>query len=163
MAMKSLSDLFVHFLKDMYYAEKQILKALPGMARKAESEKLREAFEQHREETEQQIENIEKVFELIGAKPRGVTCAAMDGIIEESKEIMSEAEGGSTRDAGMIAGAQAVEHYEITRYGTMIAWAEQLGMKDAAKLLAKNLEQEKAADAKLSKMAESVINQRAAA
>lgn len=162
MAIKSLDDLFTHFLKDMYYAEKQILKALPGMSRKADSPELREALEHHREETEQQLENLEKVFEKLGARPRGTTCPAMDGIIEEAKDIMSEAPGGSTRDAGMIGAAQAVEHYEITRYGTMIAWAKQLGMDDAAKLLEANLEQEKAADLKLSKLAEKTINKKAA-
>ncbi len=162
MAMKSLEDLFTHFLKDMYYAERQILKALPGMMRKADSPELKEALEQHREETEQQVENLEKVFELVGIRPRGVTCQAMDGIIEEAKEIISEADNGQTRDAGMIGAAQAVEHYEITRYGTMIAWARQLGMKDAVKLLEQNLKQERATDEKLTKLAESIVNKQAA-
>jgi ferritin-like metal-binding protein YciE len=142
MALKTLEDLFVHFLRDIYYAEKQILKTLPKMARKAESEQLRDAFEHHREETESQIENLEKVFEMLELKARGVTCEAINGIIEEGKDIMSEAESPDVRDAGMIAGAQAVEHYEITRYGTLIAWGEQLGKKDAVKLLKENLEQE---------------------
>ncbi|MDX2155439.1 MAG: ferritin-like domain-containing protein [Hyphomicrobiaceae bacterium] len=163
MAMKSLDDLFTHFLKDMYYAERQILKALPGMSRKANSQQLRDALDHHREETEQQIQNLEKIFELIGARARGTTCPAMDGIIEEAKDIMSEAEDPRTRDAGMIGAAQAVEHYEITRYGTMIAWAKQLGMKDAVKLLQENLEQEKMADEKLTKLAEGIVNQKAAA
>jgi ferritin-like metal-binding protein YciE len=160
--MKDLEGLFKHFVRDIYYAEKQILKTLPKMARKAESEQLKEAFEEHREETEMQIENLAKVFEIMGLKPRGVTCAAMDGIIEEGKEIMEEAETGEARDAGMIAAAQAVEHYEITRYGTMIAWAKQLGMEDAAKLLQANLDQEYAADDKLTKLAESTLNKKAA-
>jgi ferritin-like metal-binding protein YciE len=162
MAMKNLEDLFTHFLKDMYYAERQILKALPGMTRKAESEELREALEHHREETEQQIQNLEKIFELIGVRPRGVTCQAMDGLIDEAKDIMSEAESGATRDAGMIGAAQAVEHYEITRYGTMITWARQLGMKDAIRLLEQNLKQERTADEKLTKLAEGIVNKQAA-
>ncbi len=160
--MKDLEGLFKHFVRDIYYAEKKILRTLPVMARKAQSDQLKEAFEQHREETEAQVENLEKVFELMGLKPRGVTCAAMDGIIEEGKEIMEEAESGEARDAGMIAAAQAVEHYEITRYGTMIAWARQLGMNDAADLLKKNLDQEYAADDKLTKLAQSALNRQAA-
>ncbi len=160
--MKDLEGLFKHFVRDIYYAEKQILKTLPRMARKASSNDLKEAFEQHREETETQVENLEKVFEILGLKPRGVTCAAMDGILEEGKEIMEEAEDPKTRDAGMIAAAQAVEHYEITRYGTMIAWATQLGMNDAAKLLQANLDQEYAADVKLTKLAETALNKKAA-
>ena len=135
MAMKSLDDLFVHFLRDMYYAEKQILKTLPKMSRKADSDELREAFEHHRDETEEHVANLEQIFEMLELKPRGVTCEAIDGILEEGKEIMTEAEDADTRDAGMIAAAQAVEHYEITRYGTLIAWATQLGKADAAKLL----------------------------
>lgn len=162
MAMKSLDDLFTHFLKDMYYAEKQVLKSLPGMIRKADNPQLKQALEDHRDETEQQIDNIEKVFEQMGMRARGVTCQAIDGIIEEAKEIMSEAEEPMTRDAGIIGAAQAVEHYEITRYGTMIAWAQQLGKKDAIKLLEANLKQEKAADLKLSKLAETVVNKQAA-
>jgi ferritin-like metal-binding protein YciE len=163
MAIKSLDDLFTHFLKDMYYAEKQVLKSLPGMIRKAETKELRQALEDHRDETEQQIENLEKVFDQMGMRARGVTCQAIDGIIEEAKEIMSEVEGGATRDAGIIGSAQAVEHYEITRYGTLIAWAEKLGKKDAIQLLEANLAQEKAADAKLTKIAEGVVNDMAAA
>jgi ferritin-like metal-binding protein YciE len=162
MAMKSLDDLFTHFLKDMYYAEKQVLKSLPGMIRKAETKELRQALEDHRDETEQQIDNLEKVFEQMGMRARGVTCQAIDGIIEEVKEIMSEVEGGVTRDAGIIGSAQAVEHYEITRYGTLIAWAEKLGKKEAIKLLEANLAQEKAADAKLTKIAKGVVNAMAA-
>jgi ferritin-like metal-binding protein YciE len=162
MAMKTLDDLFVHFLRDMYYAEKQILKALPKMARKADAAELREAFESHREETEEQIENLEKVFELLGLKARGVTCEAIEGIIAEAKEIMSETEDPDARDAGMIAAAQAVEHYEITRYGTLAAWAAQLGKGDAEKLIRANLKQEYAADEKLTKLAEGALNRQAA-
>ena len=162
MGIKSLDDLFTHFLKNMYYAEKQVLKSLPGMIRKAETKELRQALEDHRDETEQQIENLEKVFEQMGARPRGVTCQAIDGIIEEAKEIMGECDDAMTRDAGIIGAAQAVEHYEITRYGTLISWAEKLGKKDAIRLLEANLKQEKAADAKLTKIAAGVVNSQAA-
>lgn len=162
MAMKSLEDLFVHFLRDMYYAEKQILKALPKMAKKAGSDDLRKAFEEHHGETEDQIANLEKVFELLDLKPRGVTCDAIEGIISEAKDIMSETEDPDALDAGLIAGAQAVEHYEITRYGTMASWAKQLGKGDAEKLLRANLDQEYAADQKLTKLAEGALNRQAA-
>lgn len=162
MAMKTLDDLFVHMLRDIYYAEKQILKNLPRMARKAESAKLRELFEQHHSETEAQIDTLEKVFEIRSLRARGVTCEAIDGILSEAKEIMSEAEAPDVRDAGMIAAAQAVEHYEITRYGTLIAWAKQLGHADVAKLLKTTLDQEYAADKQLSELAETVLNREAA-
>ncbi|MGX1100364.1 ferritin-like metal-binding protein YciE [Amorphus sp. MBR-141] len=162
MAMKTLHDLFVHFVRDIYYAEKQVLKTLPKMARKADSDTLREAFEHHREETEGQIENLEKVFEILGLKARGVTCEAIDGILEEGKEIMEEATDADARDAGMIAAAQAVEHYEITRYGTLVAWAKRLNLSQAVPLLQANLEQEYAADKKLSSLAEGGLNQQAA-
>ncbi len=161
MAMTSLEDLFKHFLRDIYYAEKQILKTLPKMARKAHDPALKEAFEHHREETETHIENLEKVFEQIGLKPRGVTCDAILGIIEEGKEIMDEAEG-EARDAGMVAAAQAVEHYEMTRYGTLVTWAKQLGHKDAVKLFEANLKDEKAADEKLNGIAQGGVNKKAA-
>lgn len=162
MALTSLNDLFVHFLRDMYYAEKQILKTLPKMAKKADSSDLREAFEHHREETETHVENLEKVFEVLDLKPRGVTCEAIDGILDEGKEIMSETSDADARDAGMIAAAQAVEHYEITRYGTLIAWGAQLGFDAAVQHLKQNLEQEYAADKKLTELAESNLNREAA-
>jgi len=162
MAMNSLHDLFVHFVRDIYYAEKKILKTLPKMARKADSDALRDAFEEHQQETEKQIENLEAVFEILDLKPRGVTCEAIDGILEEGKEIMSETSDPDARDAGMIAAAQAVEHYEITRYGTMVAWANQLDLPKAAKLLQANLDQEYAADRKLSELAEVQLNREAA-
>ncbi len=162
MSLKTLEDLFKHFVRDMYYAEKQVLRTLPKMARKADSPKLREAFEHHRDETETQIQNLERVFELLDLKPRGITCQAIDGILEEGKEIMEDATDADARDAGMIAAAQAVEHYEITRYGTMVAWARRLGMSEAADLLQANLDQEYAADRKLSKLAESGLNRQAA-
>jgi len=160
--MKDLEGLFKHFVKDIYYAEKQVLKTLPKMARKASSEDLREAFEHHREETEGHVETLEKVFDLLGLKPRGVTCEAIDGILEEGKEIMQETDKGDALDAGMIAAAQAVEHYEITRYGTMISWARTLGMEEAAQLLQTTLDQEYAADDKLTKLAEGTLNRKAA-
>ncbi|MCB2054380.1 MAG: ferritin-like domain-containing protein [Geminicoccaceae bacterium] len=161
MALKSLEDLLVHFARDMYYAEKQILKTLPKMARKADSKDLRDAFEHHREETETHVETLEKVLEQLGQKPRGVTCEAIEGILAEGKEIMEEASDADTRDAGMIAAAQAVEHYEITRYGTMIAWAKQLKKNDIAKMLQTSLDQEYAADDKLTKLATKVLNKEA--
>jgi ferritin-like metal-binding protein YciE len=160
--MKDLEGLFKHFLKDIYYAEKQVLKTLPKMARKADSQELREAFEHHQQETEEQIENLEKVFEHLGLKARGVTCEAIEGILEEGKEIMEEATDPDARDAGMIAAAQAVEHYEITRYGTMISWARTLGHNEVLDLLQKNLDQEYAADDKLTKIAEGALNKEAA-
>ena len=141
--MKDLNGLFKHFVRDIYYAEKKVLRSLPKMARMAEAPALKDAFEHHREETEQQIENLEKVFEHLGMKPRGVTCEAIDGILEEGKEIMEEAETGDARDAGMIAAAQAVEHYEITRYGTMIAWAKT---PSPAIALSKGLDRDRAVD-----------------
>jgi ferritin-like metal-binding protein YciE len=162
MAMKTLDDLFVHMLRDMYYAERQILKALPKMAEKAKSDKLRDAFETHEKETEEHVDRLSQIFEMRDLKPRGVTCEAIDGIIEESKEIMSEADDPEVRDAAMIAAAQAVEHYEMTRYGTMIAWAQQLGMDDAVKLLKQTLEQEKHADNLLTELAEDRLNRKAA-
>ena len=163
MAMKTLDDLFVHFLRDMYDAEKQILKALPKMARKAESEELRSAFEHHQQETQGQVERLERIFEMRNTRARGITCEAIDGIIEEGKEIMSETEDADARDAGMIAAAQAVEHYEITRYGTMAAWARQLGHSDAEKLINETLEEEKKTDKLLTDLAERTLNRQAAA
>ena len=160
--MKNLEGLFQHFVKDMYHAEKQILRTLPKMARKAQSKQLKDAFERHQEETEQQVANLEKVFEHLEMKPRGVTCEAMQGIIEEGKQLMEEAPEGDTLDAALIASAQAVEHYEISRYGTMIAWANALGMSQVTRLLQENLKQEKAADEKLTGLALRGVNQQAA-
>jgi len=162
-ATKSLEDLFVNLLKDIYYAEKQILKALPKMAKKADSDDLRQAFEHHLEETRGQVERLEQVFALCDLKPTAKTCAAIKGILEEGEEDMKEAKDPDVLDAGMIADAQAVEHYEIARYGTMIAWAEQLGMKEAVPLLQQTLEQEYNADQTLTKIAESSLNRQAAA
>jgi ferritin-like metal-binding protein YciE len=156
--MDSLDKLFEETLRDIYYAEKKILKALPKMVKKASSQNLARAFETHIAETEAQVERLEEIFELLGKAPRGKTCPAIDGIIEEGEEIMKEAEDDTVRDAGMLAAAQAVEHYEITRYGTLKSWANKLGMSDAAKLLDATLQEEKSTDVKLSELAESEIN-----
>src|ERR1039457_4041302 len=161
-ALKSLRDLFVNLLKDIYYAEKQILKALPEMAKKADSDELRQAFEHHFKETEGQVERLELVFALCDLKPSGKTCQAIKGIIEDAEEDIHEAADANVRDAGMIADAQAVEHYEIARYGTMVAWAKQLGMSDAARLLQQTLEQEHNADRTLTRLAEGQLNRQAA-
>lgn len=156
--MQTLNELFEETVRDIYYAEKKILKALPKMAKKASSEDLSAAFESHLEETEGQVERLEQIFELLGKSPRGKTCPAIDGIIEEAEEVMKEAETDTVRDAAMLSAAQAVEHYEISRYGTLKSWAEKLGMTAAVKLLDKTLQQEKATDVKLSELAESEIN-----
>jgi ferritin-like metal-binding protein YciE len=161
-ATKSLEDLFVNLLKDIYYAEKQILKALPKMAKKADSDELRQAFEHHLEETKGQVERLEQVFALCELRPTAKTCTAIKGILEEGEEDMKEAKDPDVLDAGMIADAQAVEHYEIARYGTMIAWAKQLGMDDAASLLEQTLEQEYNADRTLTDIAEGSLNREAA-
>ena len=163
MTVKTLEDLFVESLKDIYYAEKHILKALPGMVKKAGSKKLRDALETHRQETEGQIDRLEQVFKLFDISPRGKKCEAIEGILAEAKEHMEDIEDPEVLDAGMIGSAQAVEHYEITRYGTLIAWAKQLGREDAAELLEENLEQEKHADQLLTRIAESAVNERTAA
>lgn len=162
MAEKDLNDLFLDTLKDIYYAEKQIYKSLPKMAKAAQSDQLRAAFEKHETETESQIERLEQVFELIGKAARGKKCDAIEGILDEGKEIMDEYKGTSALDAGLLAAAQAVEHYEISRYGTLKTWAGQLGMKDAVKLLDATLSEEKKTDDALSKLATLVVNAEAA-
>ncbi len=159
---KSLNDLFLETLKDMYHAEKQILKALPKMAKAAESDQLRQAFEQHRAETEGQVERLEQVFELLGKAARGKPCEAIQGMVEESQEVMEDFKGSDALDAGLLAAAQAVEHYEISRYGTLRTWATQLGMPDAARLLEQTLQEEKQTDALLTQIAEAAVNQQAA-
>jgi ferritin-like metal-binding protein YciE len=156
--MDSLDKLFEETLRDVYYAEKAILKNLPKMARKASSEKLRSAFEAHIDQTEEQVARLEQIFEFIGKAPRGKRCPAIDGLAEEASEIMQEAKDDTVRDAGMLAAAQAVEHYEIARYGTLAAWAEKLGMSKAVKLLQTTLAEEKETDMKLSELALSEIN-----
>jgi ferritin-like metal-binding protein YciE len=160
---KNLNDLFLDTLKDIYFAEKQILKALPKMAKAAHSEKLRAAFEKHHGETEGQVERLEKVFELIDKPARSKTCDAIQGILEEGKEIMEEYKGSEALDAGMLAAAQAVEHYEISRYGTLKQWAQQLGMQDAVRLLDETLQEEKKTDETLTSLAEAAVNLAAAA
>ncbi|MBB5261770.1 YciE/YciF ferroxidase family protein [Rhizobium leguminosarum] len=155
---KTLNDLFLDTLKDIYYAEKQILKALPKMARAAQSEEGKAGFLQHRDETQAQIERLEQVFEMIGKPARGKTCEAIQGIIAEADEIIEEFKGSVALDAGLISSAQAVEHYEIARYGTLIAWAKQLGHKDAIPLLQATLAEEVATDKKLTQIAESSAN-----
>ena len=160
---KQLADLFHDTLKDIYFAEKKILTALPKMAKAAQNEELSAAFEKHHSETEGQIERLEQVFEEIGEKPQGKTCAAIMGILDEGKEIMEEYKGSPALDAGLLAAAQAVEHYEISRYGTLCTWAEQLGHEKAVKLLGENLDEEETTDEALSELAESVVNQQAQA
>ena len=163
MAVKTMEDLFVETLKDMYYAEKHILKALPGMVKKASTPQLKEALETHRQETEVQVDRLEMVFKLFDVGPRGKKCEAIEGIIAEAKEHMSDIKDPEVLDAGMIGSAQAVEHYEITRYGTLIAWARQLGKDDAMELLEANLAEEKNADRLLTEIAEAAVNEKAAA
>jgi ferritin-like metal-binding protein YciE len=162
MAIENLNDLFVHTLKDIYFAERQIIKALPKMVKAADSKDLARAFEAHLEETKEQISRLDQVFKLIGEKAEGEECPAIEGILEEAKELMGEIKDADTRDAAMIAAAQAVEHYEITRYGTLVSWGELLGHKDAVKLLGATLKEEHAADSKLTKIAESKLNKEAA-
>lgn len=155
---KTLDDLFHDTLKDIYYAEKKILVTLPKMAKAAQSDALKAAFEKHHGETEEQVARLEGVFKTIDAKPQGKKCDAIEGIIEEGKEIMEEYKESPAHDAGLLAAAQAVEHYEISRYGTLIAWAEQLGNRDAVKLLNETLREEEKTDQALTKLAESAVN-----
>lgn len=159
---KTMDDLFVHTLGDIYYAEKRILKALPEMIDKATDPTLKSGFQSHLKETEQHVSRLEEVFRMHGAEAKAVTCPAIDGIIEEAEEISGDISDKEVLDAALAAAAQAVEHYEITRYGTLIAWAKRLGRNDCASVLARTLEEEKAADAKLTKVAESRLNMRAA-
>ena len=159
---KKLEDLFHDTLKDIYFAENKILSSLPKMAKAAQSDELRAAFEKHHAETEGQVERLEQVFELIGKKAQGKTCDAIVGIVEEGQEVMKEYKGSPALDAGLLAGAQAVEHYEISRYGTLKTWAEELGLRDAVRLLDATLQEEKKTDATLTAIAESVVNQEAA-
>ena len=160
---KTLNDLFEHGLKDIYYAEKKILTALPKMAKATESEELAAAFEKHKRETEQQLSRLERVFKLLDQPAKGKKCPGIDGILEEGKEVMEEFKGMPALDAGLLAGAQAVEHYEITRYGTLIAWAEKLGLEEAVPLLQQSLDEEKATDKALTELAETAVNQYAEA
>jgi ferritin-like metal-binding protein YciE len=158
---KKLDDLFHDTLKDVYFAERKILTALPKMAKAAQSQDLRTAFEKHHTETEGQVERLEQVFELLGKKVQGKTCDAIMGLVEEGQEIMKEYKGSPAIDAGLLAAAQAVEHYEISRYGTLKTWAGELGLSEAVELLDTTLQQEKNTDAALTKLAKTVVNQQA--
>jgi len=158
----TMDDLFVHTLRDVYYAENQIRKALPDMVEKATSPDLKRGFETHLRETEGQITRLKEVFRLHGAEEKGVTCPAIDGILEEANDVAGEVEDKQVLDAALIAAAQAVEHYEITRYGTLVAWAKQIGRNDCAALLKQNLDEEAATDEKLTKLALDGINRKAA-
>jgi ferritin-like metal-binding protein YciE len=159
---KDLNALFLETLKDIYYAEKQIYKSLPKMAKAAESEKLRAAFEKHHDETENHIQRLEQIFELLHKPARGKKCDAIEGILDEGKEIMEEYQDAPALDAGLLAAAQAVEHYEISRYGTLKAWADKLSMKDAVRLLDETLAEEKKTDETLTKIAAAEVNAEAA-
>ncbi len=163
MKIQKLSDLFLHTLQDIYYAENHIVKALPKMIKKSDSGELSKAFQDHLEQTKEHVTRLEQVFEMIEHKPKAAKCPAIDGILDEAKELMGEIKDPDTRDAAMIAAAQAVEHYEITRYGTLVAWANLLGHTDVAKVLGKTLKEEHAADAKLTTIAESHLNEEAVA
>jgi ferritin-like metal-binding protein YciE len=160
---KTLDDLFEDTLKDIYYAEGKILKALPKMAKAAHSEELRAAFQKHLKETEGHVSRLEKVFKLIDMAPKGKKCEAIEGIIEEGAEIMKEFKGAPALDAGLVSAAQAVEHYEIARYGTLKRWAEQMGLNDAIKLLDATLTEEKNTDGALTELADSMVNEQAQA
>jgi len=160
---KTLEDLFHDTLKDIYYAERKILKALPKMARGASTDEVRQAFEKHKEETEGQVERLQQVFEIFGKRAQGKTCPAIDGILEEGEEVLDAYKGTPALDAGLVAAAQAVEHYEIARYGTLKRWAEMLNLPQAVDLLDETLQQEAATDEALSKLADADANARAAA
>jgi ferritin-like metal-binding protein YciE len=159
---KTLDDLFFHTLKDIYYAERKILKNLPRMAKAAESGELRQAFETHRDETQGQIERIEQVFEMLGKRASGKTCEAINGILEEGESVMEDFGESEAADAAILAAAQAVEHYEIVRYGTLKTWAQELGMQDAVRLIDQNLQEEKKTDQLLTQLAEARVNRKAA-
>jgi len=159
---KNMDDLFVHTLRDIYYAEKQIVKSLPEMIEKANNPQPKQGFQTHLRESENHVKRLDQVFQLLGKQAQGVDCPAIDGIIEEAEDVAGEVQDKTVLDAALIAAAQAVEHYEMTRYGTLIAWAKQMGRNDAVTLLNQTLDEEKATDKKLTQMAESNINRRAA-
>lgn len=159
---KTMDDLFVHTLRDIYYAEKQILKNLPKMIDKASNAELRKGFEKHMAETEGHVERLEQVFKMHGVEAKAVNCPAIDGILKEADEVAGEVDDDRVLDAALIAAGQAVEHYEMTRYGTLIAWAKELGRNDCAAVLQKNLDEEKATDRKLTELAENRVNMQAA-
>ena len=157
-----MDDLFVHQLKDIYYAEKRIVKSLPTMIEKAQEPELKQGLQKHLGETENHVRRVEQVFQMHGVEPEAVNCPAIDGILDEADEVAGEVEDQNVLDAALIASAQAVEHYEMTRYGTLVAWAKELGRADCASVLQQNLDEEKAADMTLTKIAEGRVNRMAA-
>jgi ferritin-like metal-binding protein YciE len=159
---KTMNDLFLHTLADIYYAEQQIVKSLPDMVKKANDPQLKQGLETHLRETENHVKRLQQVFQKLDVKAKGVDCPAIDGILKEAKETAGEVDNKSVLDAALVAAAQAVEHYEMTRYGTLIAWAKELGRQDIVSLLSATLEEEKATDKKLTSMAEAHVNRRAA-
>ena len=159
---KTMDDLFIHTLRDIYYAENKIVKSLPDMIEEATDPQLKQGLQSHLGETENHVRRLEQVFRMLGQKAKSIDCPAIDGIIEEAEDVTGETEDKTVLDAAIIAAAQAVEHYEITRYGSLIAWAKQLGRSDAARVLEQTLEEEKAADRKLTRLAEDKVNLRAA-
>ena len=161
--MKSMNDMFLLFLQDIYYAERQILKALPKMARAVENTQLREAFAHHRDETQGQVDRLQQVFDQIGKRARGTTCEAIQGLIEEGDDVINEFDQGPVRDASLAACAQAMEHYEMARYGALVAWAKVCGVKEAVPLLEETLQEEKKADSLLNQIANGQLNKQAAA
>ena len=161
MAHKTMNDLLLAMMQDVYYAERQILKALPKLAKATESEELRNALMHHREETQGQVERLQKAFDALGKRARAQTCEAINGLIEEGDEIVEEFEQGPVRDAGILACAQAVEHYEMARYGTIVAWAKTCGQDQVAQLMQETLDEEKKADATLNQLAQRRLNQQA--
>jgi len=162
MKLNSLHDLLVMELRDLYYAEKQIIKSLPKMSKAANSEELKAAFEEHLEQTEHHVERLEQIFEKLGERSKAKTCEALDGLVEETKDFISEDAEGSVMDAGLIACAQKVEHYEIASYGTCRTWARQLGRHDVAELLQQTLDEESQTDEKLTRLADHMVNPQAA-
>jgi ferritin-like metal-binding protein YciE len=158
---KTMKDLLLTFMQDVYYAERQILKALPKMAKASGSEELKNALLHHREETQGQVDRLQKAFEALGKRARGITCEAINGLIEEGEEVIEEFPEGHVRDAGIVACAQAVEHYEMARYGTIVAWAKAVGADDVARLMQETIEEEKKADTTLNQLARREINQQA--
>ena len=159
---KEMDDLFVHTLRDIFYAENQILKALPEMIEKATDPQLKQGFQAHLTETKGHVQRLEQVFKMHGVEGKGIDCPAIDGIIDEAEEIAGEVDDKRVLDAALIAAAQAVEHYEITRYGSLIAWSEELGHEAIAKLLTTSINEEKAADKKLTTIGEKKVNLKAA-
>jgi ferritin-like metal-binding protein YciE len=159
---KTMDDLFVHTLQDIYYAENKIVQNLPKMIEKAADPQLKQGLKSHLEETKNHVKRLEQVFQMHGRQPKAIDCPAIDGILEEADDVIGEVDDKNVLDAALVADAQAVEHYEITRYGSLIAWAKQLGRNDCAGVLEKTLEEEKAADRKLTAIAQSKVNLRAA-